>query len=75
MWKMSGSNYKPYTERRDCYGLEVLGVTEMTEMDCAEGEHIVEPTEDWRTFKTRKIRNKKRRCRKPGALGIVYILW
>lgn len=65
MWKMSGSSYKPYRERRDCYGLELLGVTEMTEMGCA----------DWKTFKTRKVRNKKGRCRKPGALGIVYILW
>lgn len=51
-----------------------LGVTEMVQMSCAGREHIVEPIEDRRTFKTRKVRIEKGRWRNPRGLGILYTL-
>lgn len=72
MCKMNVSNF---IERRDCCELELLEMTEVTEMGIAGKEHMVEPLEEWRTFKKKKVGNKKRRCRNSGALGIVYMLW
>lgn len=43
MCEMSGSDCKPYRVRRDCCGLELVGMTEMTEVGCAGREHIAEP--------------------------------
>ena len=73
MCKMSGSNYKPYGVGGDCCGLKLLklGVTEMAEMSCAGRGHIVEPIENRRTLKTRKVRNEKGRWRNPRGLGIL----
>ena len=51
-----------------------LGVAEMAEMSCAGREHIVEPIEDRRTLKTRKVRNGKGRWGNTRDLGILYTL-
>ena len=48
-----------------------LGVTEMAEVSCAGRGHIVEPIENRRTLKTRKVRNEKGRWRNPRGLGIL----
>lgn len=43
MCEVSGSDCKPLRGRRDFSELELLGMTEMTEVGCAGREHIVEP--------------------------------
>lgn len=43
MREVSGSDFKPCRERRDCCGLELLGMTAVTEVGLVGREHLVEP--------------------------------